>query len=695
MPDVSPFFTSCTTCKVKLKVRSKAAIGQILACPKCQSMVMIVPPTADDLEPQPAAKTQPSTDIAADIVSKSDSAFEYVEDALSNDPPEASPPTPWLGASNTPESDEPVADDGVDVSDTAADDEESPPTIESTEQSTASSTEGVNDGEEDQDHDAASPLLPGSDWISNQTHRKRKLLAGGVGALALLVTIGLLVQLVLQHRRNPRQPEIVATPNDGDEQHRVDEQQDVAKSAEDGGGVQSADSYEPVNAADVNAADSEAVDTNPPPHGNDEPSPAIGLAVDGPEPVSPLVGDEELHVTPTSDAEGDQIADAEPQIVKPQPVEPELVEPQPVVVLKPALPPIDVDKLLSEPIGDIQLEEIALVDFARFMTELTTVPITIDPASLGYVRANADVKISVSATDSTAADLLRLGLKEANLHLVVEADHAVVTRLSKNESPYRDFKHQLDDLAASGPLDIVAGWIEQMVAPTSWKSRGGEGSLNLRGTSLKVYQQTTVHYQILEFTEKLRVARGRSTRYPGYDADQFSLETRSSKARSALQSTVRLGSIRPKSFVQTVASLEQQAKVRLLVDWGQLSKVGIAPDSTERIPMRSAPLTDALESWLKPLGLTALALDAKTFQITTITRAAGKLDVEFYRIRDLLVSDTLEDLVRQIRNDVGEDNFGPGIHGALAFDETSGCLIVSLPQSRQRQVETFLKQFAG
>lgn len=38
------FSVSCTTCRAKISVRKKEAIGQILECPKCGSMVMISPP---------------------------------------------------------------------------------------------------------------------------------------------------------------------------------------------------------------------------------------------------------------------------------------------------------------------------------------------------------------------------------------------------------------------------------------------------------------------------------------------------------------------------------------------------------------------------------------------------------------------------------------------------------------------------
>lgn len=41
---VELFSITCTTCKARLKVRNEQAVGLILACPKCGSMVQVVPP---------------------------------------------------------------------------------------------------------------------------------------------------------------------------------------------------------------------------------------------------------------------------------------------------------------------------------------------------------------------------------------------------------------------------------------------------------------------------------------------------------------------------------------------------------------------------------------------------------------------------------------------------------------------------
>src|SRR5437899_3305947 len=57
-----PLFTvTCTTCTARLAVRDTAVIGQILECPKCGSMVQIVPPKGWQPPPAPPAPTPPTS----------------------------------------------------------------------------------------------------------------------------------------------------------------------------------------------------------------------------------------------------------------------------------------------------------------------------------------------------------------------------------------------------------------------------------------------------------------------------------------------------------------------------------------------------------------------------------------------------------------------------------------------------------
>src|SRR5438874_8024749 len=94
------FSIICTTCKTRLKVRDPAAIGQILACPKCGGMVMVKPPPAyvdagDQKSDLPTATEVEGPALRLDQTFDS-STFDVVEELLSDAPPKIQSP----GAAN-------------------------------------------------------------------------------------------------------------------------------------------------------------------------------------------------------------------------------------------------------------------------------------------------------------------------------------------------------------------------------------------------------------------------------------------------------------------------------------------------------------------------------------------------------------------------------------------------------------------
>ena len=76
---MQPFFITCETCQAKLRVGTASAIGQILACPKCQSFIQVVLPDGVSLEslnsPPPASEkaklpqTQPAVEPLPPVLS--------------------------------------------------------------------------------------------------------------------------------------------------------------------------------------------------------------------------------------------------------------------------------------------------------------------------------------------------------------------------------------------------------------------------------------------------------------------------------------------------------------------------------------------------------------------------------------------------------------------------------------------------
>ena len=100
---VKPFTISCTTCQTRLKVRNEQAVGQLLSCPKCGSMVHVAPAAIAGLSPDGADSTSavnsvlPSATNATSVASADDllgSTFDEIDGLLSDDPPVQQPNEP-------------------------------------------------------------------------------------------------------------------------------------------------------------------------------------------------------------------------------------------------------------------------------------------------------------------------------------------------------------------------------------------------------------------------------------------------------------------------------------------------------------------------------------------------------------------------------------------------------------------------
>ena len=83
------FSIQCTTCRVRLKVNNESVIGDILACPKCGSMVLVVPPVGWERPP-------------SGEVSAADSASAVLRKSAVAAPPVANPKTPAPATTPTP-----------------------------------------------------------------------------------------------------------------------------------------------------------------------------------------------------------------------------------------------------------------------------------------------------------------------------------------------------------------------------------------------------------------------------------------------------------------------------------------------------------------------------------------------------------------------------------------------------------------
>jgi len=269
----------------------------------------------------------------------------------------------------------------------------------------------------------------------------------------------------------------------------------------------------------------------------------------------------------------------------------------------------------------------------------------------------------------------------------VDDRHVVVTNQSDDLSGMREIRYRVDDLLSpsSEGVDEFVELIRRFVAPVTWNDPGTSIAVHADQRALVIRQSGPVHWEMLSFCERLRVARSLPLRSP-FRPTHFDLKTRTARASAKLHGRLTLNYHRPARLVDILERLREEVGIDFLVDWQSLYEIGWFPATRTTLLASDQPLRELLELLLLPHGLDFRVVDTSLIQVATASSIEHFADVEFYPVADLLSAGLPAlKLESRIRETVGQGGFAPD-RGVLHFDKASSYLIVRLPQRQQQQL---------
>ncbi len=371
------------------------------------------------------------------------------------------------------------------------------------------------------------------------------------------------------------------------------------------------------------------------------------------------------------------------------------------------IPPrkIDLEAQFAMPLSGVRFSQTPLHEFLAAISQLSTIPISIDADALAGRGLTADLQVSIQLDNTTLRQVLD---KALNPHGLVSqpvahpaaAEQLVVTTLES--ATIRRSRYAVDDLVRPGDPAIgeLARLVRMSIAPNSWKEAGGMAGITVVDNALVVEQTETAHDQIVVLCEKLRVARGRPlrTRFDArqagsarFDPRRFELTHSTAKLKTSFAQSVTAGFGQPTPFARVVEHLQQQTGALVLVDAVGLSGAELSAQTESILKISDRPLFETLGPLTAPVGLTYRLIGDRTVEITTLAAAESRPDVEFYSMRGLLrQGESTEVFVERMQEQlaavarVDEDKM------RLFFDVPSQNLIISAAAPIQRAVEVEL-----
>gem|GEM_PF-1885304 len=349
---------------------------------------------------------------------------------------------------------------------------------------------------------------------------------------------------------------------------------------------------------------------------------------------------------------------------------------------------------LADPIPSIEVSGVPLTEYLKFVQDLSTIPISLDPDSLWFARATATTGVRTQGQNLTVGEALLGGLKPLGLEHTVGDGQLRIGLIEPAVLP--KIQYPIKDLAAGDPerAEQLGQWMQSLVEPQSWGE--GLGTLTVAKDTISTQQKRAVHADLLQFFEKLRVARGQKP-LSRFDAANFSLESRLARAKAKIDVPITLNFSQSTLLTKIVERLEDTAQVTILIDWQSLADVGWNPDGEATLLVQNQSLGDTLTRLTEPMDLTWRAIDATTFEILSPQAASQKLELEFYPLGGELIAasatDEGESLLSRLRSALGEEHFREaGGRCDLQYDVESKHLLASLPQPLQKKLVALLEE---
>jgi hypothetical protein len=341
--------------------------------------------------------------------------------------------------------------------------------------------------------------------------------------------------------------------------------------------------------------------------------------------------------------------------------------------------PADATPLLARKIPAFKFNKLPLSHVLDLSTQMSGLPVSISPDQLRMAGVSAGTAVTVDAKDATIENILSTALKPLRLQPVVDREHIHLKRIG--EPKRRQVSYAIDDLAAVGAgVEKWAQWIQELVAPETWQTRGGNGVLAIESHKLRIDQSESIQYEILLLLERCRVARGLSTRSK-YPSSLISPQPAHAAAAERLKAPATFTFTQYTPLREIFRYWQQELDVALLIDWPAISAERLWPETRIACSAANQPWGEAMDSVLEPLGLSWRAVDGRTIQITTREKVRCEPQVEIYRVAS---GASGEQLFAKITELAAANE--PASAPAMAYDAASQLLLVRQPAAVQRQI---------
>lgn len=644
------FSITCTSCAAKLKVRQESAIGQVLSCPRCQSMVLVEPP-AD------WSGSRPSTEGIETVTAKESAVM---------------PTADW----NTDQSKNRqkvllLVTCGAVVLLGLIAAVAFIATRGGTE--TAGTTNGTDDKKQDagSNAEAAKKDNPFVEVDSPEGQREKNNSTDSDGQN----TESQNTESQNSDREAGNSTEDEST-NSGLGGGNEPDKTDTNPVVENEGPVDNNQDGTGTGAANTNENDTQKNDPEPFKSSNTEEIANNGSLIPIFDSANIPIFDSDtpgIVQNPYATSENEGIGIGEIYIELPDPLEGEIN-----------------DKLGINLTG-IMWESITVLEFVRTLAEISAAPICFDIDAIHAEGIGLDQELKIFTEDATIHEHLETNLGPLGLRVELTNGVALITTVNRDKYEFKNYQWPIAiSVENSEATEKFTKTLQQAINPGTWSSNGGQGLLEIQDGQLRIFQTPLTHKKIERFIYRLDIAKQLMDN-PGEPTLVEKSESMVSDVQKHLNAIPTLEIIDPAPIQKVFSKLGKELGIVIVFDWPSLIEEGWNPNTQVPWVNPGRKFGDSLNALMSSMKIGYRWVDLNTLEITSRSKIRNTLDLEVYSINNLQSEKRTLQYILLIINQNVNGILPEGTGASWVYEKDCDAVVALMPQSLHRLFQKLLQ----
>ena len=392
----------------------------------------------------------------------------------------------------------------------------------------------------------------------------------------------------------------------------------------------------------------------------------------------PAIGANEQEITEPGDDSGITTPDinVSPDVMEPEDREPETIKPD----------EIDIDERLTPAVASIQFEKAAIVDVVRALSDMSGVPMQLDVDEVRARGISVETPMTLQVQETTIAGIIDAVLEKTRLTRHDDNGCLVFGYSDEQITTLRTARYDMSRLAtlAQSPISAeqAASWLTELLINPSHNPKAVNAAVAVDGNEIVVVGTTWLHDQarrLLLTLFYLRDLEPESNLTPERLAPEVFGWDR-------VNTPLSFHLVEPIPLQKAARLIEDHTKLRVLIDHAALHDEGLSQETPVTSRVSHGTIDTVLSGMLEPLGLTYRIMEANAVEITTQQAAREKMTMEAHRYAPLPDGTTPESCAEAMRQTFGGDASWNNTAGMIVIDSASGYMLVRQSQPMQRDI---------